>query len=522
MLRLSWGLLVLLAGTACQEVGAPALPRDYPIESVPVTAVQVPAEWGAWRDTNRQVALASWWHAPLVAAARTTAPATDPALYALLEAATYRLATQPDPRLRARLDSLIARMTATPATAVPPAPLYRAAATHYQVTGQSLLLDLARQVASLPTTSGENAAPAAEALGLAHLYRATGERRYLDLAQTRLPAPTETTSLDLYSSMAELFALSGDSSYWGALATGWQQLLPQVSLTGDLADTLTAPGARSVVLLLEWTHRMFRLEGHGRYYDLFERILYNALLREVTAGQLAPRPSPPAPLVRFLASLPGYLYAQREGAVYVNLYLSSEATLPGRGLRLRQATDYPWAGNIRLEVIPRQPETFTLCLRLPGWTNNEAFPTGRYRYQSRTNTKLVLRVNGELVFPELVDGYAQLTRPWTAGDVVELGLPLPVRRVSTQPVQGGQSDQLALMRGPVVYTLEGVAGEDPTHPLQLPRLGKLEVVSSLAGLPMITGTAYRAGTAVPLRAVPYGMSALRHEDQESIWLPVQE
>ena len=57
---------------------------------------------------------------------------------------------------------------------------------------------------------------------------------------------------------------------------------------------------------------------------------------------------------------------------------------------------------------------------------------------------------------ELVRGYARLHRQWKSGDVVELAMDMPVRRVKAHPKVEADVGRMALMRGPLVYCLEGV------------------------------------------------------------------
>ena len=88
-----------------------------------------------------------------------------------------------------------------------------------------------------------------------------------------------------------------------------------------------------------WNHRLFLLHGDGKYIDVMERTLYNGLdLRRVARRQdvllsesaRVERPARARPwfgvaccpgnITRFLASVPGYVYAHSGDTLYVNLY----------------------------------------------------------------------------------------------------------------------------------------------------------------------------------------------------------
>src|SRR5213593_720689 len=108
-----------------------------------------------------------------------------------------------------------------------------------------------------------------------------------------------------------------------------------------------------------WNHRLFLLHGDARYVDVMERTLYNGLLSGVSLdGKSFFYPNPlesigqherspwfgvaccPGNLTRFLASVPGYVYAQQGHTLYVNLFAGSTAdiTLGDRHVRVAQQT----------------------------------------------------------------------------------------------------------------------------------------------------------------------------------------
>jgi DUF1680 family protein len=230
---------------------------------------------------------------------------------------------------------------------------------------------------------------------------------------------------------------------------------------------------------------MFLLHGDATYLDVLERTLYNGVLAGVSlqgdsffyanplasdgawafnVGEGAER-SPwfstsccPTNVVRLLPSLPGYAYARRDDSLYLALYVAGEATLPmGAGrVTIRQETDYPWSGAVRLTIEPEAPTEFGLHLRIPGWARSAPVPGDLYRYPEPAVASATLRVNGEWVELGLERGFAVVRRVWRAGDVVELDLPMPVRRVLSHDGVVGNRGRVAVERGPLVYFAEGV------------------------------------------------------------------
>src|SRR5438132_5958386 len=61
----------------------------------------------------------------------------------------------------------------------------------------------------------------------------------------------------------------------------------------------------------------------------------------------------PPNLVRFLAGMPGFVYAQdKKDDIYVNLYVSSDVsfTVGGKNLALSVESEMPWEGKSRIQV----------------------------------------------------------------------------------------------------------------------------------------------------------------------------
>jgi hypothetical protein len=61
----------------------------------------------------------------------------------------------------------------------------------------------------------------------------------------------------------------------------------------------------------------------------------------------------------------------------------------------------------------------------------------------------------------LENGYATIQREWRKGDIVELDLPMNVRRVRANGEVAADRDRVALQRGPIVYAAEWV--DSPDH-----------------------------------------------------------
>ena len=437
-------------------------------------------------------------------------------------------------------------------------------------------------------------------MGLARLYRITGEERYLNLAkflldvrgpdgargagrqynQSHMRVVEQTEAVGhavratyMYSGMADVAALTGDASYLKAIDRIWENVAgKKLYITGGIGATgsgeafgrdyelpnMSAYNETCAAIGNDyWNHRLFLLHADARYIDVMERTLYNGLISGVSLdGKSFFYPNPlesngqhqrspwfgvaccPGNITRFMASVPGYVYAQQGDTLYVNLFVGSTAEIKmdnGRVVRLVQETRYPWDGAVKLTVNPDKSTGFAIDVRIPGWARNEAAPSDLYRFLDRVEQPAALKVNGKLVPIKLEKGYASLRRDWKRGDVIELTLPMPVRRVAADENVGADRGRVALQRGPLVYCAEW-----PDNPaghvrnLVLPDNARLTAEFEpgvLKGITVIKGRAlglaYDAQGKVTkaeqdFAAIPYYAWANRGRGQMVVWIPNNE
>jgi DUF1680 family protein len=431
-------------------------------------------------------------------------------------------------------------------------------------------------------------------MGLAKLYRVTGEKRYLDLArffidmrgrsdlrktwgeynQDHKPVVEQDEAVGhavratyLYAGVADVAALSGDARYVAAVDRIWQNVAAKkLYLTGGVGanpsgeafgPNYVLPNATAynetcaAVGNAMWNHRMFLLHGDAKYLDVLERTVYNGLISGVSLdGDKFFYPNPlaskgnysrqpwfgcaccPQNLMRFLASLSGYCYAEQGDTLFVGLFVGGEAevTLPAARVRITQQTRYPWDGAVRILVAPEHSAEFTLAIRIPGWARGRPVPSDLYRYLDSAGEPVSLKVNGEQVPIDLENGFARVRRTWKAGDVVDLNLPMPIRRVVAHEAVEADRGRVALERGPIVYCAEGVDNAEHVANLILPDDSPLEARfrdDLLGGVVAITGKAAALQRVDPGRveqqpheftAIPYSTWANRGANEMAVWL----
>ena len=157
-----------------------------------------------------------------------------------------------------------------------------------------------------------------------------------------------------------------------------------------------------------------------------------------------------------MGALPQYIYGYNEGNVFVNLFIGSVASVKMNGVDVlfKQTTAYPWKGNIKVEVNPPAPESFAINMRIPGWAEQKENPFDLYR--SKVNGGVTLKVNGQSILVEPINGYASIKRVWKKGDRIELVLPMAPRLIAVNEAVQTIKGKLAIASGPVVYGLESI------------------------------------------------------------------
>ena len=93
----------------------------------------------------------------------------------------------------------------------------------------------------------------------------------------------------------------------------------------------------------------------------------------------------PTNVVRLIPSIPGYVYAQKDNNVYVNLFISGNTTLNinNKPVEIVQQNNYPWDGDLNIQHYIQNLQLHLICLvRIPGWAQNKAMPSDLYQFEN--------------------------------------------------------------------------------------------------------------------------------------------
>ena len=370
----------------------------------------------------------------------------------------------------------------------------------------------------------------------------------------------------LYTGMADVAAQTQDDGLKQACKTLWKNITGRrMYVTGAIGsayeveaftqdyhlpnDTAYAETCASIGLIF-FARKMIDLEKKSEYADTMERALYNCVLAGMQldgtrffyvnpleavpsiSGQavslrhaLPERPKwfscacCPPNVARLLSSIGRYAWSEEGGTVYSHLFIGGvldvSDTLKGKIL---VDTAYPFDGSVAYRFAPTgEAMPLTLAIRLPGWSEATE-----------------ITINGIRVEYEAKDGYAYLTKTFTAADEVTVRFDMGVKRVYASEKIGADSGKVAFTRGPLVYCAEGIDNGGDVLSLHAAKDGGVSTgqTDDLHGVTLIHADGYRvcAGEALyttrrperkpeKIALIPYYAWANRGLSQMRVWLP---
>lgn len=303
--------------------------------------------------------------------------------------------------------------------------------------------------------------------GVADLYAETGDETLLK--------PLEKIWKDVVNTKMYVTGATG-ALYDGVAPAGTSYSPPKIQqihqaygrpfeLPNLMAHNETCANIGNVL----WNWRMFMLNGNAKYADILELTLYNSVLSGVSLdGMRYCYTNPlrvdqrlpydlrwskereeyisrsnccPPNVVRTVSQVHNYAYSLSDEGIYVNLYSGNNLATrldQGDSIKITQETDYPWEGTINLRMNAAPASEYSVFLRIPGWVENAS-----------------LTVNNEEINTSLNPGtYAEIRRTWSEGDKITLTLPMEAKLLEANPLVEENRNQVAVKRGPLVYSLE--------------------------------------------------------------------
>ncbi|WP_246041070.1 glycoside hydrolase family 127 protein [Flavivirga rizhaonensis] len=303
-----------------------------------------------------------------------------------------------------------------------------------------------------------------------------------------------------------------------------------------------------------FNYRMLGVKGESKHADIMELVLYNSALsgislegntyfytnplRRTKGHKMGVTDYPgrvsyipcfccPPNLVRTIVKSSAWAYSLSENGVAVNLYGGNKLDtklIDGSTIRLKQETNYPWEGNIKITIDACKKDTFDILLRIPDWADSSK-----------------IMVNGKTANTKAKPGnFAIINRKWQKGDVISLNLPMDIKLLEGNPLIEEVRNQATIKRGPVVYCVESPDLPKDTDILDVYLPIKSELTATykpdlLGGVTAISGNVklrkddkkgmYRELSDLKWKNhkaqfVPYFAWSNRGESEMSVWLPL--
>jgi DUF1680 family protein len=381
----------------------------------------------------------------------------------------------------------------------------------------------------------------------------------------------------LYSAMADIAALTDDKKFVQAIDTIWNNVVSRklyvqggVGAIGNgerFGDNYELPNSTAynetcaAIANVYWNHRMFLLHGESKYIDILEKTLYNGLISgvgmdgksffytnameikstfqhkdmETARSGWFPCSCCPTNVTRLILSIPGYVYGVKGNNIFVNLFVSGTASfdINKKTVQLEQQHNYPWDGRLKFKVVSKSPSPFTMRIRIPGWAREEAIPSDLYKFNTTSGKKIEIKINGTPALYPMENGYAVLTRSWKKDDIVEMELPMDIRRVVATDKVVDDRGKVALQRGPLMYCAEWPENKGLVSNIVL---GDNVVLSSEHRADLLNGITILKGEVPVIQvnnetdvstvkqqfvAIPYYAWAHRGKGEMIVWFPTK-
>lgn len=324
-----------------------------------------------------------------------------------------------------------------------------------------------------------------------------------DMVQERVPIREETEAaghavlaLYYYAGAADVYAETGEKALIDALDRLWENVTQKkMYATGAVGQThygasprrdmieegfideymmpnLTAYNETCAnICNAMFSQRLLGIHGESKYADIMELVLHNSMMSGISvcgtkyyyANPLrkiigardyenmnteSPDREPylfcfccPPNLVRTVAKSSLWAYNLGPNGISVNLYGGNKletTLLDGSVLKLTQTTEYPWDGLVNIIVDSCKADAFNIMLRIPEWSKDNS-----------------LKINNEAIDIPLIPGeFATISREWTAGDTIELNMPMHIKLIEGHQRIEEVRNQVAVKRGPIVYCVE--------------------------------------------------------------------
>lgn len=378
-----------------------------------------------------------------------------------------------------------------------------------------------------------------------------------DVGSRFLPFPNEDTwatngqkayeMMSCYEGLLELYRITNKTEYKQAVVNTWQNIYDnEINILGsgsasecwyhgkEYQQHVTKHSQETCVTVtwIKLCQQLLRLTGDARYAAAIETSYYNALLGAMKAdGSTWGMYSPISGMrsegtnqcnmglnccvasgPRALFTMPFTSVMSDDKGIKINFYNSGFFQLrtpQNQMIDIKQVTNYPADGKIRMEINLPKPEKFEIAFRIPEW--------GR-------NIRLV--INGNHTQINSKNNYVLIEQTWQKGDYVEFDIEMKIQTIKIE----GQPEYLAFKYGPLVlardarYSAESNMDESITPQVQNKILVEKSASSWIKlNIPCLIGSwrLLKYAEPVPLSFIDYASAGntFSPASQYRVWFP---
>lgn len=348
-----------------------------------------------------------------------------------------------------------------------------------------------------------------------HTYDFTDQEHMQSHLPVRMQKTAEGHSvraLYLYSGMADMAKENKEEELTQSCKTLFNNIVQKrMYITGGIGSTCRGESFTFDYDLPEYTaynetcasiamamfcRRMWLIEADSKYADWAEQALYNTVLAGISLtgdeffyeNPMAVDPARnyfndsrpnglkehlpilsrvkvfdcsccPPNLLRVVGSIADYMYSTSENTIFAHCYMEGEGTidLNGQKIYLRQITQYPYSDKI--EIITETQGNYNIAVRIPSWAKTYS-----------------ITINGQVITPSVIAGYAYIERKWESGDDIALTFPMEVQILEANPRVVHLCGRAAVVRGPLVYCVEAKDGNNKSlRDIRISRDSKMKI-----------------------------------------------
>jgi uncharacterized protein len=230
-----------------------------------------------------------------------------------------------------------------------------------------------------------------------------------------------------------------------------KEYFPSVASYIDFVNDVEGPETCNSYNMLKLTEELFRVNPLAKYADFYERTLYNHILatqHPEHGGYVYFTPARPQSYRVYSAPNEGmwccvgsgmenhgkynqFIYTHNNDSLYLNLFVASELTWKGKGIKIKQETIFPDEEKTKLTVTEGSAH-FSLMIRYPSWVKEGT---------------LKITLNGNAIaYKTPPSSYIAIDRIWKKGDVVQVLLPMH-NSIEHLP---NVTSYIAIMHGPIL------------------------------------------------------------------------